>query len=321
MKLDFRLLIVDDHPDSVDEACHILSDHLERKGFALKITAAPDLSEKGLKELARQSGKDYDLVIVDYNLGSDEIDGAVAAKKLRHELQYTDMVFYSSDTSLLFNELYKQQVAGIFVAGRTELSEFLVGLSDTVIGKAVDLNHMRGIAMAEVAEMDVLMSETLERAFSDAHFAPQARDTLKKLLVSAEEGIELLRPHVETAAILDVITNGRLFSSAHKFMAIRRIAKVLETKPTEALKVFESYEADIINNRNTLAHAKADEQEDGTVQLRSIKKGQPSVAIDEEWMINFRTKLRTQRSALYAICDAIGVQIVMSEKQLAQNAS
>ena len=61
------------------------------------------------------------------------------------------MVFYSSaPLSELLAELAGHQVAGVFVANRQTIGEALIGLADTVIGKAVDLSHMRGIAMAEV---------------------------------------------------------------------------------------------------------------------------------------------------------------------------
>ncbi len=303
------LLIVDDLPESIEGALSILSDHLEAKGFSLKSKIAPDLSERGLRDLARNSGKEYDLVMVDYNLGRDDTNGAVAARRMRHELRYTDMVFYSSDLSLnLFAELAKEQVAGVFVADRRELSDALKGLADTVIGKAVDLNHMRGIAMAEVAEMDVLMEETLERVFesTDRQMIAKAGETLQKLQRSAEEGLAQLAPLVAEGRILEVVTDSRLFSSAQKFMAMRRVSKVLANKPRDALAILATYEQDIILSRNTLAHAKEEVAADGTVTLRSFKRGQAAVTIDDNWMVEFRGKLKTHRLALSTVCDALG---------------
>jgi CheY-like chemotaxis protein len=312
MRLEFRLLVVDDNPESVDEAIAILSDHLDTKGFSLNRRVAADLSERGLRDLARLSGKDYDLVIIDYNLGRVDTNGAVAAARMRRELQYTDIIFYSTDPSLdLFQELAKEQVAGVFVAGRLQLSDALTGLADTVIGKAVDLNHMRGIAMAEVAEMDVLMEETLERVFAsaDPQFAAKAAETLKKLQENADRSAEDLKPLVRDGRILDIVGDSRLFPSAHKYMTIRRVAKCLQNKPTTALTVLQSYEADIIHNRNTLAHAKEDMGADGTTTLRSIKRGQPAVNIDDNWMVAFRGKLKAHRAALITVCNALGAHL------------
>lgn len=308
MKLEFQLLIVDDNPDAVTNATDLLSDHLAARGFALKIHVAQDLSEAGLRSLARRSGQEYDLVAIDYNLGRDDTNGAVAAARMRRELRYTDMVFYSSNPAVdLFQELANQGVAGVFVAQRQDLDEALRGLADTVIGKAVDLNHMRGIAMAEVAEMDVLMEEVLERAFESADPAliEKGKVTLEKLFKSAEEHLARLKELVDAGKVVDVVTDGRLFSSAHRYMAINRVAKCLPTKPAEAVEVLKSYEADIIQNRNTLAHAKEELAADGSIALRAIKRGKPPVTIDDAWMVSFRSKLRDHHAALNTICRAL----------------
>lgn len=308
MKLEFQLLIVDDNPGSVKQATDILADYLDTKGFSLKCHFAEDLSRAGLRALARQSGRDFNLVAIDYHLGRSDTDGADAAARMRRELQYTDMVFYSSKPEVnLFDELAKQQVAGVFIAQRNDLGDALKGLADTIIGKAVDLNHMRGIAMAEVAEMDVLMEEVLERAFasSDKELVEKGSRTLEKLLEGAEANLVRLKHLVDAQQVLDVVTDNGLFSSAHRYMAINRVAKCLDEKPADAIGVLKTYEPDIIHNRNTLAHAKEDVAADGTITLRAIKRGKESVTIDDAWMVSFRSKLRDHRAALVTICDAL----------------
>lgn len=312
MKLEFQLLVVDDNPGTIENAVALLADYLDTKGFSLRQLVADDLSDAGLRKLARQAGRDFDLVAVDYNLGREDIDGAKAASRLRRELQFTDMVFYSSDPSVNFyQELARQEVPGVFVASRKELDEALKGLADTVIGKAIDLNHMRGIAMAEVAEMDVLMEEILEKVFSskDEQLVAKAGETLAKLLDGAEQNLKGLREIVGEARILDIVTDSRLFSSMHRYKAINRVAKCLDEKPAAAIQALKSYDADIIQNRNTLAHAKEDVTRDGTVTLRAIKRGRPAVTIDEEWMVAFRGMLRTHRTALSVVCDALSAHV------------
>lgn len=308
MRLEFCLLVVDDHPDSVGGAIGELSDHLEAKGFTLQPTVAEDLSDRALRDLARSSGKDYNLVMVDYNLGATDMNGATAAARLRRELQFTDMVFYSSSPSVdLLSELAKNGVAGVFVADRGALGDALKGLADTVIGKAVDLSHMRGIAMAEVSEMDVQMEETLQRIFSAKgdRFAAIAIRTLNKLTESIDDHKKDITPLLEKGSIVEIVTNPRLFSSMHKYRAIMRAAECLTEKPNDALNVLRNYQADIIDNRNTLAHSKEDRSADGTSSLRAIRSGKPSVAIDDQWMTDFRGKLRAQREALSIVCDAL----------------
>lgn len=312
MKLDFKLLIVDDHPDSVEDAVNLLRDHLASRGFTLTYRIADVLTEPGLRTLAKREGKDYNLVIVDFNLGTTQLNGALAAARLRRELQYTDMIFYSSDqTRNLYDELAAQKVEGVFISDRTNLDAALIGLADTVIGKAVDLNHMRGIAMAEVAEMDVLMEETLERAFGsrDKGFAEKGSETRAKLLTIAKDNLANIEPLLTDGNIVDVIGNTQLFTSAQKYMALRRIAKCLADRPVLALQVLNDYDADVIFNRNTLAHAKEDTDGDGVTSLRSMKRGQAPVTIDDDWMTAFRNKLIKQRDALATVCGAINAHV------------
>lgn len=312
MKLEFSLLVVDDAPDSVEGAIGDLEDFLKQKGFSLKRTVAPDLSENALRDLARSSGREFNLVMVDFNLGQSGTNGAVAAARLRRELTFTDMVFYSSSPTVnLLTELAQQNVAGVFVANRDSLGETLVGLADTVIGKAVDLNHMRGIAMAEVSEMDVQIEAVLERAFATQNecLSSKATRTMDMLTRSAENHHHEIAVFAKEGKILELVTDPRLFPSLHKYRALMRVAQCLQKKPEAALGVLSSYVEDVINNRNTLAHAKEDIAEDGSSSLRAIKKGKPSSTIDDDWMADFRGKLRAQRAALTSLCDAIGTHI------------
>lgn len=308
MRLEFQLLVIDDHPNSISNAVGLLKDHLSARGFTLKCHTPDDLSPKALKALVRGNGKEYDLVAIDYHLGRNDTNGAATAAQFRREMQFTDMVFYSSDPQVnLYKELGKAGVAGVFIAQRQQLDEALVGLADTVIGKAVDLNHMRGIAMAEVAEMDVLMEEVLERTFAstDPELAAKGKETLEKLLAGAEQHLGRLRELVEAGAVLDVVTDSLLFSSMQRYKAVNRVARCLAEKPADAIEVLKTYDSDILQNRNTLAHAKEDLAEDGTITLRAMKRGKPAVIINDEWMASFRGMLHKHRIALITVCDAL----------------
>ena len=257
----------------------------------------------------RLRGKNYDLVIVDYNLGRDDTDGAAAAHRLRRDLPYTDMIFYSSDPELnLYEKLAAQEIPGVFIARREGLGDALTGLADTVIGKAVDLNHMRGIAMAEVAEMDVLMEETLLSIFrytDDRCIQGAMCRTIDKLKRNIKLNSEIIEKHSNRNDFSIIVRNSRLFSSANRYHAVRRVVKCLPRKPSEALGVLESYENDIIHNRNMLAHVKEESTEDGKVILRSIKKDEQEIIIDDSWMSDFRRKLQEHKFALTTVCESL----------------
>ncbi len=308
MKLEFTLLIVDDAPSNIEQAINTLRDHLEEKGFNLEEKVQKDFSDQDLNKLAQLKGQDYDLVMVDFNLGLEDMTGAEIARKIRRSLPFTDMVFYSSDSAAnLLGKLAEHNVSGIFTATRQALDDALKGLADTVIGKAVDLNHMRGIAMAEAAEMDVLMEETLVRAFSssNAKASAVADRTEAKLLDSVCKSKKKVQKRLGEGGMALVVRDGRLVPHTQKYWAVKRLANQLTDAPDEHLSTLESYGSEIISRRNLLAHAKEKRDDSGKIRLCSVAGNQDPVIIDEPWMDDYRRKLQKHRQALTDICGLI----------------
>ena len=161
--------------------------------------------------------------------------------------------------------------------------------------------------MAEVADMDVLMEETLEIVFkSDAPcFDGKAQETLSGLVASADRNAAKVREVADKGFILEAVGDSRLMSSFHRYNSLREAAKSLPVKPAQALIDIKNYQNDILGNRNTLAHAKEETNGDGSLSLRSAVRGQPSILIDEPWLADFREKLHANREALHMICKAI----------------
>lgn len=307
MKLAFQLLVVDDQPDDLRSAVSILQEHLDNKGFDLVRTDLPALSGPHWDAILNQ-GRSYDLVMIDYNLSQPE-KGDVASKRMRIALPYTDIIFYSGEPRTeLLRLLAEQQVEGVFVAHRQELDEPLVGLADAVIGKAMDLNHMRGIAMAEVSEMDTLMEELLVSIFKldrpEIHTVSEA--TIKRLKGSLASMSKQLDRKLEKSTNLSIIVSDRIFSHHHKFATLKNLAELFaDTNPVPSLEMLESFEDDITSIRNRLAHGKEDLDENGNVILRSIRSGGDPLITDERWMIATRQNLRRHRETLEALCTAL----------------
>lgn len=308
MKLDFTLLVVDDAPENIGSAISLLEDHLDSLGFALIRVVAPLLTDRGLHQIASDDGRSYDLVIVDFNLGQPDIDGAKAARRLRSELPYTDMVFYSSNSeSNLLGELAQESVAGVFVAIREQLDDALIGIADTVIGKAVDLNHMRGIAMAEVAEMDILILDALRPSLEYRDNPCIERAVVKtgrRLRESMTQQSRRLNRRLEEDGLANMVTDSRLVSSLQKFQVLMRIAECLDDPPQEALDSLKDYKSDILDNRNVLAHVREEPTVNGATVLRSLL-GDADQIVDDHWMSQFRNKLRTHRKSLTIVHDAV----------------
>lgn len=309
MKLEFSLLIIDDDAtDLAKNALGELEEYLNEKGFSLRRSVPTDISEAAIEALAQSGGAEFDLVIIDYMLGANAPDGSVAAATFRRLMPYTDIIFYSSSPpGDLLRRLAEESVAGVFVANRNDnLGETLVGIAQTIIGKAVDLTHMRGIALAEVADMDVVLEDVLVRAFSSAHAAipATATRTLSRLVDGGKKRVEKLEGYEAGNEILTVVQSNLMFTLADKYRALSRVAKALGFEE----QFGKLNEQNIIDKRNLLAHAREGAGQNGTPTLKSIKDG-AEIEIDDAWMTVLRTELRDHRSALSDVCAAVDAAI------------
>jgi CheY-like chemotaxis protein len=309
VKLEFSLLVIDDDAnDLAQNALGELEEFLTEKGFSLKRNVPTDISSDAIEALAQSGGAEFDLVIIDYMLGANAPDGSTAAKTFRRLMPYTDIIFYSSSPSgELLKQLAAQEVPGVFVANRTDnLGETLVGIAQTIIGKAVDLTHMRGIALAEIADMDVILEDVLVRAFSSTHteIGSMASRTLLKLVDSGKERVQKLEKLQAASEILAVVKSNLMFTLADKYRALTRVAKAVGLE--EQVKNLNSQ--NIIDKRNLLAHAREVTGQGGTPTLKSIKDGD-EIEINDAWMTVLRTELRAHRLALASVCAAIDAAI------------
>lgn len=308
MKLAFQLLVVDDQPDAAESAIRVLEEHLQDKGFDLHRTLPPDLSAEALQDFVRSQGqgRPYDLVMVDFDLQQPHDTGAVAAARLRSALQYTDMIFYSSNPEANLHQLLVDQVVqGVFVASRPELDSALVGLADTIIGKVVDITHMRGLAMAEVADMDTVMKQTLADTFASHLLPPDVvNNTVEALRKSLKDMLGNIPSDLDARGLSSLVSDAS-FTSDHKYRSIRRIAKKLSDRPLHDLQTLSSFQKEILKKRNILAHAKEQAvDQDGNAILHSLGEN-GGIVIDDDWMTRFRASLRKHRSALDNVCRAI----------------
>jgi CheY-like chemotaxis protein len=308
MKLDFRLLVIDDQPNEIEDAIEMLRMDLEEKGFRLQVQVAEDISAKGIDDYCRAEGRNIDLAIVDYRLGAGDYNGALAAGTVRRRLKYTDIIFYSTSSK---SELAKEiggHVDGVFLGSRgNDFDEVLRGVADTIVGKAVDLNHMRGIAIAEAADMDLFMEEILARAYASKNdaFVAKGRERISSLRDNERSNLATLEKRVDAGDVIGIVGDNSIFGSTYKWQAVTKLGEMVLGKASEPCKVFATYDTDIISKRNLLAHARAVMDDGMTASLKAIRPGKPEIAIDEAWMIAFRSQINAQREALVAICEAI----------------
>ena len=304
MKLTFRLLVVDDDPQP-GQAEAALKDYLRGEGFELETTRPPDLSEKSLRGLAERGGRQFDLVMVDFRL--EEVhSGTQVLRWLREEMKYTEMVFYTGFSArMLDEEMARDWIDGVFLADRTNLDEVLRGVAAIVIGKAVDLNHMRGIVMAEVAEIETRMKAAIESALGNEASRAIIVGVVGRLVAGRTKQSQEVEENLKNDRVDGIVTDPHVFTAYWKWRAVHALAKGVGAGPAEVERVAR-YDREILGKRNRLAHVREEAGADGRPRLRSAPgAGGKDEVIDEDWMKNLRRQLAKHREAIEAVCGRI----------------
>ena len=267
MRLEYRALWFEDDASYYQEAKEHIADWLDDQGFRFECTHVPDAIENEEQLAALGTDEDLDLLLVDLNL--DRQTGDEVIKIARRVCKYTDIVFYSNDGAAKVRERAAAAKAdGVYCAGRLTLTDDAIGVIKASIKKVLDLNHMRGLVMAETAQLDNLVDECLGAFIQIAPADDQkiidsiAAKLLKDVRANAEMAAMLLSPGCALSAVLDSMW----FTSQKR---VTRLAKLirgrtdLETQRDSLLEYLP-----LLDDRNVLAHAVEVESEAGTRLLK-----------------------------------------------------
>lgn len=158
MKIKYNVLWVENEQDWLDSIVDEIQEFVEELGFKFSYDVATGRSD--ISDYNK-----YDLILMDLNLAS-EPTGDEIIQEIRNLNIYTDVVFYSaSGISAIRAKGNEKELEGVYYSGRNNVL-FLAkvqGVIMTTIRKTQDLTNLRGLVMAEVSELDVMMGEILLR--------------------------------------------------------------------------------------------------------------------------------------------------------------
>src|SRR5690606_16517008 len=80
---------------------------------------------------------------------------------LRDKDIYTDIIFYSSDKSLILESISQHQFEGVYHSDRKEIEDKFVKVFKTTIKKIEEINSMRGLIVGETSELDTFIEDHL----------------------------------------------------------------------------------------------------------------------------------------------------------------
>lgn len=278
MKLKYNILWVENEQDWLDSIVDEIQDFVEELGFQFCYKVA-----SGKSDISDYNK--YDLILMDLNLAS-EPTGDEIIQEIRNMDIYTDVVFYSaSGIAAIRAKGREKELEGVYYSGRNK--EFFLGKVQgvimTTIRKTQDLTNLRGLVMAEVSELDVMMGEILSKFL-------ESEENLKKfhskVTSDREDTVHRWLDHPECkkdctlairkAPVAEILVK---LDAAQKARGVNLVLKTLNLQG-QVLYVspnnkgfMENYEADIIRMRNDMAHCQSVEIEKDGNEILKTRKG------------------------------------------------
>lgn len=239
---------------------------------------------------------------MDWHL-NDKQDGAVIAKAIRRRFQYTEIVFYSAATTKeLRNAIFDQDIDGVYCANRDTLIADTIGVIDTTIKKAVDLNHMRGITMAYVSELDSKMIECIRECHNlldekgKAHLVKTIKGYILSINKSEIKKVETKLTENAFEELLDFFS----FSTSIRFRTLNKLIKDGNADHMHLIDKMLKYCDEVIRPRNELAHV-CEQLLDGRVVLQCN-----GVEYDEGRLMQLRQELLAHSDNFQDILNSLG---------------
>lgn len=249
MNITYSILWFDDTAEWFEgQDLSPITDQIESWGFEpdIRLVTNPD------EFMSLVPFNQFDLIVVDFNLQAYDKHGDEFIQKIRENSVFTEVVFYSAQAaSELWRAVSKRQLEGVFVANRNNVIQKIIDVSHQTVRKVLDLENMRGIVMAEVGDLDLLLDEIIrkgatsitedERETIHKKFHKDFKEQLNSSLKRAEEF--LAAPTTES--MLDLCDTMKRWNNFNRIKKVHSTIKDLEIG---------DYDNDVIHPRNFLAH-------------------------------------------------------------------
>jgi len=305
MTLEYKILWIEDEIKSIRGNKRVIEKYLENtKGFIPNVQIVKTFDEFE-NDIGYDDLKNYDLLLIDLNLDEDDDsqkDGNLIIQNIRNQQIYTEIIFYSSQYEDLKEKVTEHFVEGIFTSERKMIDTKAKQIIDVTLHKVQDVNNLRGLIMAEVAELDRLKEKIIIKGSNKVSNKAIEKYTLKKIKESGTSNQNKAKRFLED---IENITFESLFQSLgfvdsdKKAKATGEIlAKLGITEPISKDDFIQPYIDNILIKRNKFAHI---EECDGVDEYGNACKVIGDIPFTEEKCIEIRKEIRMYKKLLEKI--------------------
>ncbi|WP_428560436.1 MAG: hypothetical protein ACP59X_16580 [Solidesulfovibrio sp. DCME] len=265
MRLKYYILWFEDSQEFVDSAREDFEEFLKDKGFELEVSSFGDADE--LKDEFLRDSR-WNLVLMDYQLSASVI-GTQIINRIRSLDVNTEIVFYSSDNAKLHEHIRTEPLEGVYWAGRSSnFQEKVKNIIELTIRKVMDLTNMRGLVMAEVADIDTTLEDIVRSHHSSVDEGEQSKIVekfLNRAKDQASKSVKKLEEMATNAASLDDCLSCAVIDSSKRLVMVQGVAKSVEC--SQGIRDLCREYNNILKRRNDLAHGRS-EVENGSEVIR-----------------------------------------------------
>lgn len=208
---------------------------------------------------------DFDLIVVDYDIGENDRYGDDFIQNVRGQNIYTEIVFYTArGIDKLWESVKEKRLEGVFLSSAEGIIHKVAQVAKQSVKKVVDLENMRGIVMAQVGDMDIIMKDLLKTGLTQVEngqletiyesFIEQNETFIKEKCREIQE----FSKDRSTKKMLD------LCDSSYSLWSLTK--ELIKQHPDLQSFNISKYYNEIIQPRNVLAHGIPQSQKKG-VQL------------------------------------------------------
>ncbi len=298
MKLDYKILWLDDHIGAFIEDEHIadIEQYISDQGFVAEIN-----TEDNPKDFFNALDDTYDLILTDYHM--DDLNGDEVVKKIREESIFTEILFYTAEANLKDTQKLDRIS---FLETTINHEEEVVGktkeLINLTIKKFQDIVVMRGMIMHETSDLDMQKVDIL-KGYVKSKQSQEIEGLENKVFQEIQSFLdEKCRKYqgysTKENGLKRIIKDNVLFSSARKIEALSWILQ--EVGLSDFSK---KYQDEIITPRNDFAHAKLIEEQG----RKYFKKGggDGDIEFDDQYCKQLRTNILKHRQNLDKLQDKL----------------
>jgi len=258
MNLKYNVLWFEDNERWFNVHADILEEELDEIGFDLIVRREMDSGNVG--ELCQDQR--FDLIAVDLNLDNGS-KGHDVINEFRANGVFTEVVFYSSSGPQAVRRKMIEDgshVDGVYCIDRNDFETQIMSVIDTTIKKVQDLNNMRGLVMAALADYDSALNDFLlaaaERHGIHDHILGKVKERVERQHETQMASVEKFK---DIESLEEALTDHNLSSYGRVCVVLSVLKRKKKCATVAELKAeIQDFQRNLIKERNLLAHVRED---------------------------------------------------------------